>query len=194
MNMKGEAFLSLAVPAFVWYATISYAPGIRLEAFDYYIDHQAGMNLNLFSVFPLDNSHSDTLKESSLFRYLGCTPLFPMIYGSCDFISWENIDDSATKATIRNGNRSVDAIAHFDSRGMIERVVSCYKTYPETGRPLPGYFASRFSSYADAKGYRIPMRITWEIILPEGEYVCAEYAITLVEYNAHDTVFRRRSL
>lgn len=194
MNMEGEALLSLAVPAFVWYATIYYALGIWLEAFDYYIDHRAGMNLNLFSVFPLDNAHSDTLKESSLFRYLACTPLFPMIYGSSDFISWENVDDSAAKATIRHGDRSVDAIAHFDSRGMIERVVSCYKTDPVTGRPAPGHFASRFSSYADANGCRIPMRITSEIILPEGEYVCAEYAITLVEYNAQDTVFRRRFL
>lgn len=194
MNMEGEAFLSPAVPAFVWYATISDVPGIWLEAFDYYIDHQHGMNLNLFSVFPLDNGHSDTLKNNSLFQYQACTPLFPMIYGSYGFISWENVDDSAAKATIRDGDRSVDGIAHFDDRGMIGNVVSCYKPDPGTGRSAPGHFASRFSSFADANGCRISMRITSEVILTEGKNVFAEYAIDLVENNALDTVVWRRSL
>ena len=46
---------------------------------------KAGMNLNLFSVFPLDNAQTDEMKDGSLFRYLTCTPLFPMILGSSRF-------------------------------------------------------------------------------------------------------------
>jgi hypothetical protein len=76
---------------------------------------------------------------------------------------------------------------------MIERIDACRKTDPQTGRPVPGHFASRFSSYADVEGCRIPMRIMSEVILPEGEYVCVEYAITHVAFNALNTVFRGRS-
>lgn len=193
MGMGGEGFFSLAVPAFVWYATVTYAPGIWLEAYDYYVDRKAGMNLNLFSVFPLDNTHTDEIKGSSLFRYLTRTPLFPMILGSSPFIQWENIDDTTAKATITDNDISVKAIVRFDHGGMIESIESCQKTIPETGRPVPGHFACRFSSYNEVGGYRLPMQVTSEIILPEGEYVRAEFAITLVEFDAPGTICLRRS-
>jgi Family of unknown function (DUF6920) len=192
MNMGGEGFFSVAVPAFIWHATITYAPGMWLETFDYYVDRKAGMNLNLFSVFPLDNAQTDDMKDSSLFRYLTRTPLFPMILGSSPFIHWENVDDSTAKAIIKDKGTSVEAIARFDSKGKIESFESCQKTIPETGHTVPGHFASRFSSYADVGGCQIPMRITSEIILPEGEYVCAEYAITLVEFDTPGTLCQRR--
>jgi len=193
MGMGGEGFFSIAVPAFVWHATITYVPGLWLEAFDYYVDRKAGMNLNLCSVFPLDNAQTDEMRESSLFRYLTRTPLFPVILGASPFIHWENIDDSAAKAIINDKDTSVEAIARFDSKGRIESFESCRKTSPKNGRPVPGHFTSRFSSWADVGGCQLPMQITSEIILPGGEYVCAEYAITRVEFDAPGTLCRRRS-
>jgi hypothetical protein len=193
MDMGGEGFFSVAVPAFVWHATITYAPGIWLETYDYYVDRKAGMNLNLLSVLPLNNAQTDEMKGSSLFRYLTRTPLFPMILGSSSFIRWENVDDSTAKVVIKDEDTAVDAIVRFDSKGMMESIESCQKTIPETGRPVPGHFASSFSSYADVGGCRIPMQITSEIILPDGEYVYAEYAITLLEFDAPGTLCRRGS-
>jgi hypothetical protein len=193
MKMYGEGFFSVAVPAFVWHATITWAPGIWLEAYDYYVDRKAAMNLNLFSVFPLDNAQTDDMKDGSLFRYLTRTPLFPMILDSSPFIGWENVDDTTAKVIINDKDFSVEALARFDSRGRIESIEACRRIMPETGRPVPGHFASRLSSYADVRGCRIPMQITSEIILPEGEYVCAEYMITLVEFDAPGTLCQRRS-
>ena len=191
MTMGGEAFFSLATPGFVWRATISWIPGIWLESFDYSVDREAAMNLNLFSVFPLDNGKTDEMKDSSLFRYLASTPLFPMIHGSTDFISWENIDDTTARATIRDKDHSVGALVRFDGRGGIESIEACHRTHPETGRPVPGHFASRFSGYSEEDGYRIPVQVSSDIILPEGEEVHAEYTITSIEF--HPTGAVRRS-
>jgi hypothetical protein len=193
MKMRGDAYYSLAVPGFVWHATISYAPGIWLSAFDYYVDHEAGMNLNLFSLIPLNNAQPDEMKDSSLFRYLACTPLFPMIHGTSDFIAWENIDDSTSKAMIRDYDHSIEAIVRFDGRGWIDSIESHQKTHAETGRPIPGHFVSRFSGYENIGGIRIPLQISSEIILPDGEYACAEFTITSIEYDATDTLCRRKS-
>jgi len=191
MGMGGEAFFSLAVPGFVWRSTISWLPGIWLEAFDYYVDRDAGMYLNLFSLFPLENnSHKDELKEGSLFRYLASTFLFPMVHGSTDFISWENVDDTTAKATIRDKDHSVEALVRFNGRGGIESIESCHKNNPETGCPVPGHFASRFSGYSDEAGYRIPIQISTDIILPEGEELHAEYVITDIEFNTTDSLYR----
>lgn len=193
MNMNGKAFFSLAVPGFVWNAKIAYAPGIWLEGFDYYVHNEAGMNFNLLSVFPLDNTNDEKIKPLSLFRYLASTPLFPMIHGFSHFIRWENVDDSTAKAIIQYNDQSVEAIARFDGRGWIESIEACRKTHPGTGRPVPGHFASRFSEYADVGGYRIPMQIASDLILPDGERVYAEYAITGVEFDTPDTMKRRES-
>jgi hypothetical protein len=190
MNMGGEAFFSLATPGFVWRATISWIPGIWLESFDYSVDREAAMNLNLFSVFPLDNGKTDEMKDSSLFRYLACTPLFPMIHGSNDFISWENVDDTTAKAIIRNKDQSAEAIVRFNGRGQIESIESCHENHPETGRPVPGLFASRFSGYTEEDGYRIPIQVSSDIILPEGEEVHAEYVITDIEFTSTGTLQR----
>jgi hypothetical protein len=187
MDMGGEAFLSLAVPAFVWHATITYAPGIWRESFDYYVDHTAGTNLNLFSVIPVDNGHTDEIKKSSLFRYLACTPLFPIVYGSSPFIRWENVDDSVAKAVISDGDTAVEAITRFDTEGGIGSIDTSDKKHPVKDRPVPGHYTSRFSSYTEVGGCRIPMEVTSEIILPAGELVSAEYIITLNEFDAPGT-------
>jgi len=188
MKMNGEALFSLAAPGFVWHEKIAYAPGIGIEALNYYVHHEAGMTFSLFSLLPLDTAYNDGIRSSSLFRYLAFTPLFPMIYRSSGFIGWETVDELTAKASIRDMDRSVEAIACFNGQGRIESIGTYPKTHPEIARPLPGLFANRFSGYADVAGYRIPMQIASEMILPDGEYICAEYSITDIVYNFSDTV------
>jgi hypothetical protein len=184
MKMGGEGFLSLAVPAYVWRTTILYAPILWLETFDHYVDRVAGMNLSLFSVFPLETGHTEEMKAGSLFRYLSCTLLFPSTLASSSLVKWENIDDSAAKAVIRDGDVSAEGIVRFDSRGAAESIEACHTVNPATGRPLPGHYLCRFSSWTETGGQRIPMQVESEIILPDGELVCAEYIITAVEFDA----------
>lgn len=67
-------------------------------------------------------------------------------------------------------------------------------THPETGHPVPGLFACRFSEYAEEGNYRIPVQITSDLILPDGEYVCAECSITDIEYGTPEPVRQKESL
>nr|WP_319376537.1 DUF6544 family protein [uncultured Methanoregula sp.] len=177
MAMGGEAFFSLATPGFVWHTTISYAPGIWLESLDYYVSHDAGMNLNLFSLIPLNNSHDPEIKTSSLFRYLAWMPVFPMIHCSSDIIRWENIDELTAKAIIHDGEHSAEAIVRFNKRGMIESAGIDKKLHQSTGGPVPGPVECRFSSYSEMRGYQIPLEIASEFILPGGEQAFFEYSI-----------------
>jgi Family of unknown function (DUF6920) len=108
-------------------------------------------------------------------------------------IRWEPVDDSTAKAVIRDADLSVEALARFDGRGWIESIRTCQKTHRETGRPMPGLFASRFSGYAEADGYRIPMQIASELILPDRECVYAEVTITGIEFNKPPKIRRSGS-
>jgi hypothetical protein len=182
MKMRGEAIFSLATPGYVWHAKITYVPGIWIEAFDYYVHRDAGMHLNLFSVFPLDNAYGSEIKTSSLFRYLASAPLFPMALVPGIALEWKNVSDSTARAFIRDNDFCAEALVHFDGTGRIYNIEACPRNHSDTGRPLPGHFMHNFSDYTDMQGYKIPRQISSELILPEGEYATMEFTITSIEF------------
>jgi hypothetical protein len=188
MKMGGRAFFSLAVPGFVWHTIITFAPGIWIDTFDYYVHRKAGMNVNLFSCFPLNNTHSHDIIAPSLFRYLANAPLFPKVFASSDSITWENIDDSTAMAVIHDGDTSAEAVVRFNGKGWIESITIRDSPSLTHGQKGPGVFTCRFSGYAEAGGCHIPMQVFSEQYLSDGEYISMEYAVTCAEYNMPKTV------
>ncbi|HUT38765.1 MAG TPA: DUF6544 family protein [Methanoregula sp.] len=193
LNLKGEAFFSLATPGFVWHAKIAYTPGIWIEAFDYYVHREAGMNLNLLSVFPLDNSHGDKIKLPSLFRYLASAPLFPTALLPGVSLEWKTVNDSTARAFIKDNNLCAEALVHFDGTGQIQSIEACHRNHPETGRPVPGHFIKKFFDYTDVQGYKIPLQISSELILRDGEYACTDFTITSIEFEIPGKISRSES-
>jgi len=188
MGLSGDAFYSLAVPGFVWHATIAYAPGIWLEAFDYYVHHKAGMNLNLFSTIPLNNATGTEILPSSLFRYLASAPLFPRALVTAGQIRWEYLNDSAAKAMIHDAGLSVEAIVRFNGKGWIESITTANPVEPGPGHNIPGVFACRFSGYSPIGDCQIPTRIFTEHILPDGQYLCMECRVTDTEFDLPEPI------
>jgi len=193
MKMRGEAVFSLATPGFVWHAKIAYLPGIWIEAFDYYVHHEAGMHLNLFSVFPLDNAYGEKIKTSSLFRYLASAPLFPMALVPGISLEWKNVSDSTARAFISDNDLCAEALVHFDGTGLIRNIEACHRDQSETGRPSPGHFIHNFSEYTDVQGYKIPRQISSELILPDGKYANREFTITSIEFEIPGKISRGES-
>ena len=152
-------------PGFVWHAKIAYFPGIWIEVFDYYVHREAGMFLNLFSVFPLDNAYGDKIKTSSLFRYLASAPLFPLALLPGASLEWKNVSDSTARVRIRDNNLCTEANVHFDGYGRIKNIEACHRIHSETHRPVPGYFKNTFSDYTDVQGFKIPRKISSEQVL-----------------------------
>jgi hypothetical protein len=183
MKIGGKAFFSLAVPGFVWHATIACAPGIWIETLDYYVHRKAGMNFNLFSFFPLNNTRDSAVAAPSLFRYLASAPLFPGVLASSESIAWEEIDDTGAMVIIHDGDIPVKALARFNGKGLIESITIQDPVSPLRGHPVAGVFACRFSGYAEMQGSHIPMQVVQEQFLPDGEYCCMEYFVTGVEYD-----------
>jgi len=182
MNADGEAFFSLAVPGFVWHTRIAYLPGIWIDTFDYYVHRKAGMLFNLFSFIPLNNAQGNEIKPASLFRYLANAPLFPMIFGTDNSIAWESVDESTARVIVHDNDLSTEALVHFDGSGRIRSIESFCRSERETDRPAPGHSVNTFAEYSEVHGYKIPMRITSEFILPDGEHASTDVTITSIEY------------
>ena len=190
MNVNGEAIFSCATPGFVWHTKIAYLPGIWIESFEYYVHREAGMNLNLFSVFPLNNAHNDEIKTSSLFRYLASAPLFPTALVPGVSLKWEDVSDSTSRVCIKDGDLCADALVHFDGHGRIQKIEAAHRNQSGTVRPVPGHVMKRFSDYSDVEGCKIPMQISSDLILPDGQYACLEVTITSIEFEIQKKIQR----
>lgn len=182
MPIGGKGYFSLAVPDYVWHATATYAPGIWIEMCDYYVHRSAGMNLNLFSFIPLNNTHGNAIIVPSLFRYLASTPLFPHVLAASDAVTWEHISDTAAVASIHDHGISASALVRFEGNGQLESISIYDPLSPASQNPVPGIFTSRFSGYNEMGGYQIPRQVVTEVHLPDGGYACTEYTVTNVEF------------
>jgi hypothetical protein len=183
MKTKGEAIFACSTPGFTWHAKIAFAPMIWIDAFDYYVHGDAAVKLNLFSVLPLNNSHSSRIKTGSLFRYLASIPFFPIALSSSGSITWEPVDDSTAKATIHDGDLSARALFRFDSRGQIESIGIDSEDFQEQGTGASGHFRQRYFGYTNIGGYQVPLQITSDMVLPDGKHACEEYTITGIDYD-----------
>lgn len=182
LKMSGRAWFNVAVPYYVWHATVTFAPGIWIETCDYYVHRNAGMIFNLFSFFPLNNNPRNDILASSLFRYLASTPLFPHVLASKGSVSWETIDNSSAIAIIHDGSSSVRALVRFNGNYRIESITLHDTKFPARKKPLPGLFTSSFSGYTEIRGFQVPQHIVFEAHLPDGGYSCTEYTVTGIEY------------
>ena len=184
MKMRGKGYFSLAVPAYVWHATIAYAPGIWIMACDYYVHRSAGVNFNLFSFLPLNNAHNSGLARPALFQYLAFTPLFPHVLGSLPAVSWESVDDTAAIATLHHAGIMVQALTRFDGKGRLESMAFYDPQSPALDPPAPGIFSCTYSCYEESGGYQVPRKVVVEQFLPDGEYACMDYSLTTIEYTS----------
>jgi len=185
MQLGGEAFVSFAVPGFWWRATITYFPCIWLDRFDYYIDHKAGMTLNLYSLIPLSNEQSSGMSCPALFRYLAFTPLFPGIHRTDISIRWDPVDHTAARATITDHGISAEALVRFNERGRIESMNLVQDpACTDNGKPA-GLVSCRYSSYSEMHGCQIPTMLEAEFYLPGGVLYNAIYTIETLDYSAY---------
>jgi hypothetical protein len=51
----------------------------------------------------------------------------------------------------------------------------------------------KFSDYTDVQGYKIPLQISSELILPDGEYACTDFTITSIEFEIPGKICRSGS-
>lgn len=183
LRIGGSGIFPFAVPGYVWHTTSTYAPCIWLESFDFYVNRAAGMTLDLFSFFPLNNACGKEILSPALLRYLVFLPFFPQRIAASGALSWEPIDDTAARLRIHDGDITTTAIVHFSGKGWIESIDAEYPPDMASRRRPPGLYRCRYTGESLAGGCRVPRGIVLEQRLPDGEYFCAELEITEVEYD-----------
>lgn len=172
-------------PGFVWDARIRMMPIVPVLVRDSYVRGNAGMAGRIGGVIPVVNARGTAeLAAGALVRYLGeavwfPTTLLPTQDGS---MSWDAIDDSTARATLRDGELSVSADFHFAAGGEITRMTAMrYRDVNGEGVLTP--FEGRYRDYELVDGVMVPgaAEVAW--VLPDGPFPYWRARPAQISYN-----------
>ena len=157
-------------PGFVWNAKITMAPFVTVRVMDQYDKGHGAMRGWLADIVPMvDAAGKPEIDNGALMRYLAEMVWFPTAFLSTAGLTWEAVDASSAKATLKEGNISVSLVFHFNDEGLISGCEGMrYKDEGAGGRFRPLRWVGRFWEYQPVGGFMIPRHgeVSW--VLEDG--------------------------
>jgi hypothetical protein len=169
-------------PAFLWVVKVKYG-FLRICGRDLFIEGKGSMKIKLFSIFGLVNSNGKNIDEGSAQRFLAEMIWFPTSFVN-DYISWESIDSTSAKATLKYKETVVDGIFNFDKDGFFESFSTMRFMDSKPGAVKHKWSVSAIKN-EKMKGITIPTELeaTWH--LPEGDWTWLKMKVKEIKYNIY---------
>jgi hypothetical protein len=184
MPVRAEQYFSVDPPGFVWRADATMMHVLPVAARDRYADGRGQMLIKAASVINVVDAADDKIDLGAMLRYLGETIWFPSAALE-PYISWDAIDATHARATMRYAGRTVAAVLTFDGRGRVARFDARRYLGGGPAATLTPWFAV-CSEWRRFDGVEIPTRgeVGWE--LPGGRFTYFRWEITDAQLNHAD--------
>jgi hypothetical protein len=168
--LEAAQYFTVDPPGFVWDASIEMAPFIPVRVVDMYKQGEGALRAKVAStVSVVDAQGSPELNSGELMRYLAETVWFPTALLPGQGVEWTPIDDTSSKAVIKDHGISVSLDFHFNNCDEVERIYAQGRFREVNGiyesTPWTGYF----SDYQTRNGLLIPLEGQVEWNLPDGD-------------------------
>ena len=161
-----QCFSALS-PGFVWDASISMAPLMKVRVRDAYIGGQGSMQAKIFALVSVVNERGRAeLNAGALQRYLAEAVWFPTALLPSEGVKWSAIDDSRALATLTDSGTTVSLEFHFNDFGEITGVFTPGRYREVNGKYKLTPWAGYFRNYEERDGMRIPVEGNVEWRLP----------------------------
>ena len=180
--IKGEYHYLAYEPAFYWKGVIKPLPVLAISAKDFYFRGKGEMKIRLNRIIPLGTSTGPEMDEASLMRYVSETPLFPSVFLTSDFISWEEIDASSVRIILKDKGVKVEGIFTFNDKGEIIKYESTRFRETKEG-PQSTKWTGYFENYKDFHGFKIPTYFVAEWNLAEEDFQYVKFKVSSIEFN-----------
>ncbi len=181
MPARAEQSFSIDPPGFVWKVDASAMRLVPIAGRDKYVGGHGEMLIKVASLVNVVNAADEAIDRGAMLRYLAEIIWFPSA-ALGPHVSWEPIDDTHARATIRYAGRAATAVFSFDARGRAVRF--------DAERPLGGGNDARLtpwfgvsSAWRTFEGIEVPARgeVGWQ--LPSGSFIYYRWEILDVVFN-----------
>ncbi|MCK4499879.1 hypothetical protein KAU11_05235 [Candidatus Babeliales bacterium] len=160
-----QCFSALS-PGFVWDASISMTPLMKVRVRDAYIAGHGSMQVKIFALVSLvDERGKAELNAGALQRYLAEAVWFPTALLPSEGVKWSAIDNSRALATLTDFGTTVSLEFHFNDVGEITSVFTPGRYREVNGKYELTPWAGYFSNYEERDGMRIPVEgnVEWQL-------------------------------
>lgn len=163
MPFQADQFFTLSPPAFIWEARIKLLPGILIHARDVFEFGKGRMLIKPMAMIKVADTQGKETDQGTLLRYLAETCWFPST-ALAPYISWESINDSSAKATMKYGETNASGTFTFNGRGDPIRF-EALRYYENKGKFSLEKWRVDMSQHMVKNGIRIPIRaeVSWEL-------------------------------
>jgi hypothetical protein len=123
MNFESKQYYCVSPPGFVWvaYMKIFGLPLMRVR--DYYMEGKGNILVKALSLFTVADSGGEKMDQGAMMRYLNEMMWFPSAFLGKN-ISFESIDPSSAKVTLRDMGKSATATMYFDNEGKLTNFIA----------------------------------------------------------------------
>ncbi len=160
---------SVRPPAFIWDASIRFAPLMDVRVRDSYLSGRGAMEATTLAIVPVMNQRDrKELNEGALQRYLAEAVWFPTALLPSSGVVWTMIDGSHALATLADSGVKISLEFSFNAEGEITRIYSAGRYREVNGKYELTPWVVQVRAYEERGGMRIPLEgeVSWQ--LPEG--------------------------
>jgi len=181
MPARAEQHFSIDPPGFVWKVDATMMGALPITGRDRYVGGHGEMLIKAASMVNVVKAADDAIDRGAMLRYLAEIIWFPSA-ALGPHVSWEPVDATHARATMRDAGRTAPAVFTFDERG---RAVRFDAERPLGGGPeakLTPWFGVS-SAWRTFEGVEVPVRgeVGWQ--LPAGPFIYYRWEITDLEFN-----------
>ena len=156
-------------PGFVWDARIRIAPGMTVYVHDAYVAGEGILTAKLFGLMSMVNLRgTPEVAQGELMRFFAEAAWYPTALLPSQGVEWEAVDETSSKATLKDGEMRLTMLFRFNESGLIESVRAEGRGRTVAGKVILTPWEGRWSNYELREGMRIPIggEVAW--ILAEG--------------------------
>lgn len=182
MPVKAVQFVKTADPGFLWIADVKAVPYVHLAGRDKYEKGKGRMLIKLMSLVSVADSKGPKIDQGALLRYLAEMVWYPSTALE-DYITWEPIDSTSVRATMRYGGVESSGFFIFDNHGDVTGFQAKRYYSGKEATTLETWVISLDpTSYQNFGDIRVPSRaeVSWK--LDEGDFTWYKLEISDLEY------------
>jgi hypothetical protein len=182
LAIRGEEYFTVAVPGFVWNATLWSAPPLWIEARDLLQSGHGNMLVKINSAITIADAKGPELDQGASLRWLAEAIWFPYAFVG-DQVRWEPIDVHSARAMLVQQGLPVAVTFEIDNEGQLTNMRSDRYRDLGKGQSVLTPWVAQCLEYCTFSGFRVPtaVDVAWEIDQQRFSY--ARFRVTTLEYN-----------
>ncbi len=170
-------------PGFDWDARIAMAPGLTAFVHDAYVAGEGILHAAIGGVITVaDLRGTRAVAEGELLRFFAEAAWYPTALLPSQGITWEAVDDSTAKATLRDGDLTLTLAFHFNAEGLIGTVRAEARGRTIGGAVVKTPWEGRYWRYETVDGMQVPKEAEVAWVLPTGPLPYWRGRITRISY------------